>query len=165
MGLNLTQHIMKFALQSIWQSWYIEFFTIAFGAIKMSCFSSNYTTTFFEKIRGNYHKISPKKNFLRRFENKVWKFLKSKYASSLSKFYITLVVFWMKFWTLNASYRGCQITSPHPRFQGAFLDMSPSVRKFPFTNNFLGQGGGNLTPTVNLKNRQNPWKSFLKMFC
>ena len=38
------------------------------------------------------------KKFLRRFEKKVWKFLKSKYASSLSQFYMAIVVFWMKFW-------------------------------------------------------------------
>ena len=43
------------------------------------------------------------KNFLRRFEKKVWKFLKSKYASSLSQFYMALVVFCMKFFTLNVS--------------------------------------------------------------
>ena len=43
------------------------------------------------------------KNFLRRFEKKVCKFLKSKYASSLSQFYMALVVFCMKFFTLNVS--------------------------------------------------------------
>ena len=47
--------------------------------------------------------IWPMKNFLRRFEKKVWKFLKSKYASSLSQFYMAIVVFWMKFLTLNGS--------------------------------------------------------------
>ena len=45
----------------------------------------------------------PMKNFLRRFQKKVWKFLKSKYASSLSQFYMAIVVFWMKFLTLNGS--------------------------------------------------------------
>ena len=43
------------------------------------------------------------KKFLRRFEKKVCKFLKSKYASSLSQFYMALVVFCMKFFTLNVS--------------------------------------------------------------
>ena len=43
------------------------------------------------------------KKFLRRFEKKVWKFLKSKYVSSLSQFYMALVVFCMKFFTLNDS--------------------------------------------------------------
>ena len=43
------------------------------------------------------------KNFLRRFEKKVCKFLKSKYASSLSQFYMALVVFCMKIFSLNVS--------------------------------------------------------------
>ena len=43
------------------------------------------------------------KKFLRRFEKKVCKFVKSKYASSLSQFYMALVVFCMKYFTLNVS--------------------------------------------------------------
>ena len=43
------------------------------------------------------------KKILRRFEKKVCKFLKSKYASSLSQFYMAFVVFCMKFFTLNVS--------------------------------------------------------------
>ena len=49
-----------------------------------------------------YHHLTHKK-FSRRFEKKVCKFLKSKYASSLSQFYMALVVFCMKFFTLNVS--------------------------------------------------------------
>ena len=49
-----------------------------------------------------YHHLTHKKIF-RRFEKKVCKFLKSKYASSLSQFYMAFVVFCMKFFTLNVS--------------------------------------------------------------
>ena len=61
-----------------------------------------------EKVRAdvlNTHNttIWHMKKFLRRFEKKVWKFLKSKYASSLSQFYMALVVFCMKSFTLNVS--------------------------------------------------------------
>ena len=48
-----------------------------------------------------YHHLT--KKFLRRFEKKVCKSLKSKYASSLSQFYMALVVFCMKFFILNVS--------------------------------------------------------------
>ena len=49
-----------------------------------------------------YHHLTHEK-FFKTIWKKVWKFLKSKYASSLSQFYMALVVFWMKFLTLNGS--------------------------------------------------------------
>ena len=44
-----------------------------------------------------YHHLTYEK-FFKTIWKKVWKFLKSKYASLLSQFYMAIVVFWMKFW-------------------------------------------------------------------
>ena len=44
-----------------------------------------------------YHHLTHEKIF-KTIWKKVWIFLKSKYASSLSQFYMAIVVFWMKFW-------------------------------------------------------------------